>query len=390
MGNHLEKLSETINDFPKVVDGINNSYSRCKEFAEKFLAHGAIKSKEEDESFVNAISTISKTKAKINNMRKPYTASFDAVKKEFTSKENELNEFAKRLAAARNLWANEQLKKKRELEFKAISEKTAQIKAIEYEKELSFNLENMADNLFAKTEKYLSNALISTDLEELEKSKAKLSMKPELKIELYESLFSTKEIAFTVEGYEDFGTSSRPTDSIHASLKAKYPFDSIQELYVKSTKSLLEDYKEKFASRISQLTIIEDDNKAKQEDRKKKLEEEARQAALAIENKEKDRNQILQAQKEKEAENKIINAEIEAQAKMQVSDKTNPTSKGQTLEWVAEIEMLTSYSDIIAFYIKEGGDQTKLDFLLKFLVKNGKPEIEGVKYRSFAKTKAIR
>jgi len=87
--------------------------------------------------------------------------------------------------------------------------------------------------------------------------------------------------------------------------------------------------------------------------------------------------------KEKEAEkleaNKRIEAEFKAQAQMQTIQEV-----GGRTEWKAYIDGSVDWNKVMNMYIEENGFE-KLEFILNWLCKNGRPDIKGIKYNSSKK-----
>ena len=346
---------------------IEDSFLKAKAFGLQFAQIEAIETDEEDERILIAYKKVKATAAKIEGLRKAFTVPLDNIKKEYIAKEKELFGICDTMKALRDDRANRKHQAAEAERQRIEAEKARKIAEAEAEAKLKSELENLPQTLLNQTENFLIDVLSSNDLQNLQQIKQKLNFKPAIKEAAYLKVFEKYQI---------------PTDDI----QAEFPLELISKKYEALATETLNTYKAKIESRIVELKNLEALNEAEKEKAEKAMAERAKAEKEAQAAKVEAQRKEAEEKAKAEAEEKAINAEIEAQIETQMAD--DGKTKGSTTKWSAEVKKMTSYQHLIAYYIAQGGDLTKLEFLANFAAKNGRPEIDGVKYVSTISTSA--
>ncbi|MGE9312840.1 hypothetical protein ACLOAU_14425 [Niabella sp. CJ426] len=195
--------------------------------------------------------------------------------------------------------------------------------------------------------------------------------KPTLKDEVYNSFFVVDYNTSLVSGEEYL--------NLQAHVKVDVPLLVLQEQYATKINTVVSELKAKAPARKKELNDLAELEEKNAEEAKRIREENERKAN-------EDREKRAQAAKDeegrkrREAEQQTsqhqLQSQLSTQSKMQ---SVGPVSVKKSL-MKATVTIYDAYKDLIVFYIKSGGDVSKLEFLADFAAKNGRPQINGVTY----------
>jgi len=375
MTQELKKISnvlspERINGF---IDSSTKSLTNAKTALSKYI-DTPIKTEEEDLKYKAFIKKLKITITKTVTERKEITSKTDLLKKGLMIGENGLEELRVKLTKRRDERLNNIEAAKAAKAEQAAKELAIKNDIDTYKSDIIHSVKTRISEFTNATNKALSIQFESLTLDNSEALIKKLNIKPKLKDDVYNKMFDL--------GYSPTTLTAEQLEEIEKGVKTEYSHTIVNAQFVESTKEILKDWAVKFKDKEKILTGL-----------KKKSKEEAeldRQELKRIEEEEK--NNAIEAAKEEqktidearilEAQNAKLQNEIESQA---IAQQTETTASNRKV-WTAEVIKITAYPNIIAAYIAQGGDVTKLQFLADFLAKNGQPEIKGVKYKSELKS----
>lgn len=276
------------------------------------------------------------------------------------------------------------------------------------EKELFLELDEDEITISAQNNKYISDKIAKEKAEndrlEKEKNKAIEKAKIITRIETLTGLALKEQVSKTRSNFNlswggltlaDFDTRI----TMMKGYKPKLSFDALLKYfdiaYVEHTPDEFEgilratiDFN-KFSEEFSkEVEVIKNEFLLKVDEKKKELETQSAEDSIQLKKQieqeeiEKKAKELLEKQqaedkiRQKEADI-IINAEIEKQAKLQ--GLGHKVIKNITKKRVAKINGTVDWNTVINIYISEHGED-KLEFLLTNLVKQGCPEVKGIKY----------
>jgi len=294
------------------------------------------------------------------------TRILDGVKKDMMEIEQatiaELLELIKEATIINNTYASDKARKAQELKDKIEKENNQKVEREILKGRIENCLENaMADELSdIKRKMDLSWASLTADNFE-DKIKILKVFKPKVSIDKLLTYFNLSVIHIK-------------QDEVDQLIKERMTLGYIE--FCKGFESKFEFIKNEFVNKID---LKRNELKTQSDTDRVKLEQQAEDAAVE------ERIQLKVDQRLKEAALKQVesNTHIQGEMEMQAKMAGIEDVKGRTV-WTAYITGKVDWAKIVDLYIEEQGAD-KLEFLLAWLTKNGRPEIEGVTYESTKK-----
>lgn len=372
-------------DEKALYEEINASTAKCVEASASFVSKDYIVDGIEKEEIVRKLAKkVSATGKQVKEKRLTITRVIDTTKTLLMVNEKEILFIENVLRAKLTDWENEKRQKERQSLYDIAKEKEYSIFVENYKAETIVLVTNFADKMASDTEATLNKKICSTDIEELKILLNRLkAVKLKVKESSYEKLFNNEKQIIQVKGFQDFDPIEIDLSEVNKELKETYSLNVISDEYEYKMSETIKKFKKLITDRIN---ILEETTLLEEKERqafKKELEEKAQEEALAAKEK---RKKEAQAQAQELERTKIEN-QLNAEVNAAIQSQTRPESKGKGTRLVtkAQVVQKTAYTDLIAFYIANGGNIDKLSFLADFAAKNGKPTIQGVTYTEQAK-----
>lgn len=200
------------------------------------------------------------------------------------------------------------------------------------------------------------------------------SFKPSLKFEIYESLFGI--------GYGAYNNSLLTMDDVlelTVKVRAEMPIAAMQKEYEIGLAPVIAEIAEAIPSKKQNLLDLAELARVNKEAADRLAKQKLADEQQATQNRLNQQTQ-LESQQRQTASANANKVELETHLNAQKGfQSTGPVSVKKSLIKATVISW-SAYRELIEFYLKTGGDQTKLDFLADFAAKNGQPKIEGVTY----------
>jgi hypothetical protein len=313
------------------------------------------------ETASSVVARITKKHKEIEEQRLSVTRILDSVKSEWIDRQknllSETLELKKELSIKNNNYLTEkQLKAQKELE-KIELEKNIKIERETIGSRISNCIENaLASEISDVSQKMaISWARLTSDIFE-ERISILKHYKPKV---TYDKVLAYIDFNPNYINAEEFdGIVKKIFDYENFCTRFEASFLNIKNIYLSKIDSKREEIKNQSSKEREEL---------EEKTQKELIEQKAKEL---IAQKEREQNALI------EEKNKAIKIEMEHV----VVGNSIPTIGGRT-NWTAYIEGNVDWNKLIKLYSDSEGFE-KLEFILKWLCKNGRPQIEGIKYES--------
>lgn len=376
----VKQLQVTISDLPSVLVAAKENLQQMKvqlnEAASVLIPITAVVNDEELKDVRKMISGVNKhvkviADARLNttNPVVQFQKDMIALEKEICSSATTQIDRTKKICddyevAEANKRKQEQLEQQKQIAKKAELEKVFIDLKTNADVSLSRHIHN------AETE--IRNRFDGLTLESFDSSIAALNgYKPLLKEDVYCGFFKAK-YNINLLNYEEY------TAKI-AEAKTAFPIAQFTDKYTNAITTLVNELKTKAPAKkeeLQKLAELEKENAELAEQQRKDAADLAKKQQL-------EREEALQTQEDQKKEDannlveqKALEVQLDTQAGMQSTGAISV--KKHLLK--ATVSFPTAYIKLVEFYLKNGGDNAKLEFLADFAAKNGQPQIQGVTY----------
>jgi hypothetical protein len=367
------KIEKTLTDREKLIQAQDNAVVTFKEAevdlqllyteGSVYLTKG-INSDNDMKESSGVIARINKKEKEIDEKRKEVTRILDGVKKKWIERQTdvlrETTELKQELSILNNTYLSEKERKIREEKERI-------------EKEKNINLERqLLPTRFQSCYDRAMSEEASTIRQNMAKSWARLTLDIfEERIKILKS-YKPKVDYDKILSYFELNCQYLSYDEVDGYIRKNLDYEKFCQEFDKIFMDIKNPY----------LLLIDkkrEELKTQTENQRIALEEQATNDLINQKAKEIADRELKRLEAEKQEANKRIEAELQAQAQLQTIQEV-----GGRTEWKAYIEGSVDWNKVMNLYIESNGFE-KLEFILNWLCKNGRPDIKGIKYNSTKK-----
>jgi chromosome segregation ATPase len=348
----IEKVQDIIASAPMVLEqnrtSRENGLKRYKTLKELVSEHGM--SDELDKQLASFIPKAKATIQAMNERRKPFTQTVDALKKEFTSIENELKTAADDLQSDRNAYASIKMEEQRERERQAQRKLQIEKEKIRVESELKTKLSENYSDFLNRQKNQLLDVFENATLEDYDQVAEQISQfRPVFNKETFEAL--TPSVSF-----DSLLITQADVDQITTAIMDETMLMTIEADYRKNILAFRKDLLDKLPTKKDELEELAKAGKAEQERlqaeaKKRREEEQARMYAEAEAAKQKAREEAST-----KAAADLFEASVSTQADMGFNEA--PKVK-EAVEII--IKRPAGYALIFQFWFEKEGSKLPAD-----------------------------
>ncbi|WP_346236712.1 hypothetical protein ABDK00_014225 [Niabella insulamsoli] len=335
-----------------------------------------IESDEQLKTVRRVLTDAGKSIKEVSEMRLNTTRPIDAFKKEIISVEKEI---------CANLQTESDRVKGLADSYEVTEAKRRKEEQEKLQREIDKNNEVERVRIALKSEASIKfDRFVANVVEELKTRFSKLTLadfdsnisllnnyKPILKEDAYDSFFVAYYNNALIQGDEYL--------KLQRHAKVDIPLQVFQERYAASVNAVVSEIKAMVPARkkeLQDLADLEEKNaeearRIREENERKANDEREKRAQAAKEEEDRKRKEA-----EQQTSQQQLQSQLSTQSKMQA---VGPVSVKKSL-MKASVTIYDAYKELVSFYIKSGGDISKLEFLADFAAKNGQPKITGVTY----------
>jgi hypothetical protein len=228
------------------------------------------------------------------------------------------------------------------------------------------------DRFINRVSRDLRDGFYNINLENFDEKIRQLNgYKPTLKDIIYNTFFEAS--------YNTDLISISEYSQIKKEIQDQNPCTAYAEKYTSAINKVVDELKNSVPLKKKELEEIAELQKRNAEEAERKRKANAER--LKVENEKRDAEQKAAEERQRElaaarAETASLKSQLDSQKDVQEVGPIHVKSRLVK----AVVLVPSAYSKLLEFYIKNGGDQTKLDFLAVFASSHGMPEIQGIKY----------
>ena len=380
----IEKVEASFSDLPTVLDKIKTNMKAQQEELDKqaTLLHPyqEIHSDDDLKAAKSDVRDVNRVLKDIKEMRLNTTRPLDTFKKELIKIEREITENLSgeidRVKELCDSYEIEQERKRQEQIRKVRREETLKVLRIRTKAEIDKSLAELVDEYVTKLDESIQQNVLNWTLSDFDKNVNQLkSLKPKLPAAMWNGTFgihpSSEEREYiTIDDCDQILMELKNDEDLS--------YELTQMRYERKGQDVINTHLVRMDEYRSEVEMIEKKRKENAEEARKIADErKARAEKEAAARRERDR---LEAQRRTEAlEEK--RKQDEAQARIDaMSQEQEIGNKEVSRRLISATATPKGYLSLLQFYLRTGGDQDKLKFLITHAINNGRPKLEGVNY----------